>query len=414
MNPNDVLPILRPVEVIPLGEDENESFLLRDPQRLADHMITISRPVLFCLQYFDGETQAATLAELWRQISEGHELPMDQLEQVIAELDRVYLLDNPNSQAREAAVRAEFQALAVRPHRFGDAVEEVAAVLNRGYEAAGLPVPAAIANEGDDLAGLVAPHIDYLRGSAAWGKAYALAKRRFAGDVVVVLGTNHQSHGHPLALTRKHYDTPFGEVRTAIDLVDELAAALPFDAFADEFCHRDEHSIELAAVALKHAFGDRCPAIVPVICGSLDGFVQQKLHPANVEFVSAFHQALRRIIDREGKRVLVLTSVDFAHIGPQFGAAEPIEDAVLETSLARDRRLLELIGEGRAEELFNAIIAEENERNVCGVAPLYHALQCLPEVEGREPSLHCWKAEDGSGAVSFAVLGLMRKEATPR
>jgi AmmeMemoRadiSam system protein B len=406
---SDVLPALRPIEVVPVRDGENETYLLRDAQQLSDRAVTVTRPVLFVLQYLDGQTQVATLQELWREAADGEELPLDALAQIVAELDDLYLLANDRSRARQEELRQAFLALPVRPHRFGEAGPQIAEMLAASYEAAGLPPPAAIANEADDLALLVAPHIDYARGGSTWAQAYALAKRRFAGDVAIVLGVQHQMHSQAAALTRKNYDTPFGEAPTDRALVDEIAAALPFDAFADEVTHRDEHSIELAAVALKHAFGDRCPAIVPVLCGSIEDFLRVGAPPTSDPNLAALQSALRRIVERLGRRALVVASVDFAHIGPQFGAPMPVTAPDLDDCLAQDRRLLELIGEGDAEGFFRFLAREGNARNVCGAAALYHALSIVTADGAVEPFLHHWLAEEGVGAVTFAAGGLLRR-----
>ncbi len=409
MNPADILPPLRRFEVIPINSDGQEAFLLRDPQNFAESVITVSRPVLFCLQYFDGKTQAATLAELWKEATNGHEFPYEQLDNIIVEMDRVYLLANDRAAAREGELRQEFAMLVTRPDRFGDAGADILAALARSYQSAGLPAAPQIANESNDLALLIAPHIDYARGGAAWAQAYAAARRGFAGDTVVILGVNHQLHEHPLTLTRKSFATPLGEVRTDSALVGELAAALPFDAFADEFCHRDEHSVELAAIALQHAFGDRCPAIVPILCGSVEDFVQAGLFPRAADQIVAFHEALSAMLARLGDRALVIASVDFSHIGPQFGDETPIDEDAFAASLAADGKLMEVIGRGDAQEFFRAIVNDKNARHLCGVAPLYHALTCVRAGEPLPAVSHGWRAADGAGAVTFAVGGLRRK-----
>jgi MEMO1 family protein len=404
MKDSDLLPKLRHIEVVPLDQDGQETFLLRDPQQLSEQALTVSHPVLFCLQFFDGATQLATLAAMWEKATEGAPLPIEQVEMIVAELDRCFLLENEAMAERLNEVVAEFAALPLRPTRFADG-----AALDACYREAMLPAPKFIPAETNDLAVLVAPHIDFVRGGAAWAEAYALAKRRFSGDVVVILGVNHQPHGTPVALTRKTFQTPFGDVETAVELVDEISAALPFDAFADEFSHRDEHSIELAAIALKHAYGDACPKIVPILCGSLEEFIGRQIPPTEAQVIVAVHEALRAMIERLGDRVLMLASVDLAHIGPQFGAPMPIVDEEMEQSLSRDRHLLEEVVKGNAAGFFGMLTAEGNARNVCGAAPIYHALTTVPVgASAAEASLHFWRADDDTGAVSFAAVGLLR------
>jgi len=408
MKPQDTLPLLRPIEVIPQGEGEEQIFILRDPQQLSDQCLTVSKPVLFCLQYFDGQTQYATLDEAWHSATNGQHLEVEQLQQVIDELDCVFLLFNDRSRERGEDLRRDFLAASARPHRFGAVADEVKRALDDCYLRAELPLPKNIAFDSDKLALLIAPHIDYYRGAAAWAQAYQEVKRFFSGEVAVVLGTNHQYHEELICLTKKSYDTPFGEVQTDAALVEELAQALPFDAFHDELNHRDEHSIELAVTALKHLMGDSCPRVVPVLCGNLEDFIHSETDPRTNLNVRAFHEALQRITTREGKRLLVIASVDFAHLGPQFGDEQEVTDEQLSACLEQDRQMMQDIVDGQAEIFFKRLVDERNRRHVCGAAPIYHALSCTKTDRILRTSLHYWKGEDGFAAVTFGAMSLAR------
>lgn len=409
LRPNDCLPALRNIEIIPAGEDSKDMFLLRDPERLSERSITVTSAVLFCLQYFDGQTQVATMQELWRRASGGQELPLEQLSLVLTEMDEAYLFRNERSQQRKAEVVEEFRALPVRPQCYPVEANDLQRLLDENYLQAELPLPVAAEKGKKKLAMLMAPHIDFYRGNTAWALAYGLAKKEFSGDLVLILGTNHQYHDQPAALTAKDYQTPFGTVETAGGIINELAAELPFDPFADEFGHRNEHSIELAATALKHAYGDACPRILPVLCGSLDEWLVTGSDPTQDEGVCALQAALRNLVERQAERLLIVASVDLAHIGPMFGDAQAVDDQMMESCLEKDRQLLGAVAEGDQEAFLRLVIAERNARHICGVAPLYYALSCGDYDDTASPSLHLWRAEDGSGAVTFAVAGLRRK-----
>lgn len=408
MNPNDILPALRYIEVVPVQTEAGPQFLLRDPKQLAEQMLTVSQAILFCLQAFDGQTQAETLQTMWRQASQGQELPLDHLEQLIEQMDDLYLLVNDRAIERLNELRQEFAAMAVRPMRLAMPVDELGQVLDACYTQAELALPPDIATDDNRLGVLIAPHIDYLRGGPTYGLAYAQAKRHFSGEVILVLGTNHQEHQSALALTKKNYLTPWGEVATDVELVERLAAKVDFDAFADEFCQRDEHSIEQAAYALKHAFGDACPAIVPVLCGSFEEFLQQGLDPRQDETLVSVRSALTELVAEAGERMTIVASVDLAHIGPQFGDDAPVDQETLDACLAGDRRVLELVVGGDTDGFLAQVLAERNARHICGVAPIYYALAAQKTGAATETSLNYWRADDESGAVTFAAAALLR------
>src|SRR6185436_17588451 len=90
---------------------------------------------------------------------------------------------------------------------------------------------------------------------------------------VVVYGTGHALMGESVALTRKHFETPFGTIPCDTAFVDALAAKLGEAAWRGELAHRDEHSIEFQALYLKRRFWDRPLTIVPILCSGYHAFV---------------------------------------------------------------------------------------------------------------------------------------------
>ena len=113
------------------------------------------------------------------------------------------------------------------------------------------------------------PHIDFQRGGLIYAQAYhALAKRK-KPDTVLIFGVAHQGAEVPFITTRKHFETPFGVLETDQELVDQIWAATDWDPRANEFVHRNEHSIEFQAVMLARLWG--CDLkIVPILCGPLE------------------------------------------------------------------------------------------------------------------------------------------------
>ena len=126
-----------------------------------------------------------------------------------------------------------------------------------------------------------------------------------------------------MCIRDRPYATPYGVLPTDAALIDRLAAALgPEAAYAEELNHRQEHSVELSAVWLHHVFHTAgvapCP-MVPILVGSFHHFVTSGSHPAQEERFNRFLDTLRR--ETAGRRVLVVGSVDLAHVGPAFGDA---------------------------------------------------------------------------------------------
>jgi len=203
---------------------------------------------------------------------------------------------------------------------------------------------------------------------------------------------------------RKDFETPRGTVRCDAALLDALAAEYGGDLYAEQRVHRGEHSVEFQALWLAHLWPDDPPALVPLLVGSFGDLAADGRSPASDPEIEDFIGALRRVIARDGRRVVVVASVDLAHLGPLYDQPEGL-DAEGEARMEReDRALLAHAEAGDAEAWFEAAGAGGNPRNVCGLAPVYVTLRLG---EGPGTLLHYGQGrihpESGS-VVSFAAL----------
>ena len=281
-------PELRPVEVIPFREGGRELVCLRDPSGLAPDPVVVDAETFFIISMFDGrhtvlDMQEATIRRF------GSLLFSDRIRDIIRELDDHRLLLTPEFIIFREALIEEFAASAVREARgagtsYSDDPTELAHML--GAILKGVPAVNVTQRPGR-LSGLIAPHIDYARGGVAYAHAYREVEPLDAPQLVLLLGTSHAPTENRFVLTRKRFATPFGQATTDVEFVEALAAKLPFDAFADEFVHRNEHSIELEVIWLKYLL--RQPdalRIVPVLCGSFEGLLRAGRSPGDDELLS--------------------------------------------------------------------------------------------------------------------------------
>src|SRR5262249_25024295 len=173
------------------------------------------------------------------------------LRQFVAQLDRFLLLESEHFEEVLGKVRAEYHALEFRqaahaglsypavPETLGKELDRHFGKAARLREEAGQPAPAAEAVP----RALVAPHIDLRRGGATIARAYEEIGEKAKGGVrFVIIGTGHHLVEAYYALTRKHFETPFGPARCDLAFVDALAAKLGDKAYEHELAHRDEHS----------------------------------------------------------------------------------------------------------------------------------------------------------------------------
>lgn len=400
-------PRVRPLDLQPVTHQGQRMWLLRDPLELSTRQLILPPILAHMLRYCDGQHTAGQIRQLL-SADAGFDVPPDVIDNALSELDTDFLLVNGRS---DAVRQAHLNAYRAQPHR-------PPALAGRSY-----PADAAMLSHmldqyavGDDgrkedgsiVRGIVSPHIDYQRG----GPVYARTWRRAAeavleADLVIILGTDHNGSPGSITLTRQAYATPFGVLPADLDVVDALAAAIGEEAaYAEELHHRAEHSVELSAVWLHDVFRRAgqppCP-MVPVLVGSFHHFLGNGLHPARDLRLGAFVDALQTV--GEGRRVVVVGSVDLAHVGPAFGDGYVMDADHRAALRVEDEALMTAIGRGDAAGFYDRIAAVGDRHRICGFAPLYLMLRTLGPTTGRQVGYqHCPADEPDTSLVSICGM----------
>jgi MEMO1 family protein len=410
-------PRLRPLEAFPIDENGQKFLALRDPSGLSEHVARLPPLAVAILQLCDGET---TRDEICAEFTRRYKAPLgrDQLDKLLKQLDDAMLLDSESFRQHSARVFGEFASAATRPAAMAgksypaeaDALREL---LDSFYDppngpgrpgAPSRPLPRAI----------VAPHIDFQRGRAAYAWAYKpLAEAETLPELVVIFGTDHNGIEQPFTLTRKHYQTPFGQMTTDVALVDALTDAVKArdgekaaaELYYDEHHHRGEHSLEFQMVWLRHVWGARADAVkvLPILCGSLQPLIDANRPPAEELRVANFLAALGRVV--EGRRVLWIAGADLAHVGPRFGDQDALDAGDRGSLERRDRATLDAAARGDAAGWFAELAREKDRRRVCGLPPIYAMLETARPGAGELLAYaQCPADEKGGSLVSIASL----------
>jgi hypothetical protein len=399
-------PALRALESIVVPDRRvGKVVVLRDTHGITDQSAVIPLPLLPVIARFTG---AKTCAQIAREASRelGEAVPVEVVTRLADELDKGLFLEGPTFEAARERVEDAFARADVREASHaggayhGDA-SKLRAYLDDACLAKGKP------NGHARVVGLVAPHIDPWRGAECYGHAYTTLRDGLPEDVdtFLLLGTSHALMRRPFALCRKAFDTPLGRVEADLDGIDALASAATFDAYADQFNHKREHSLEFQAVFLKHLLGDRPFKIIPVLAGMGD-HQARRTDPAGDTSTNAFLEAMRDLVATRAGRLVVVAGADLAHVGPRFGDKEPY-DAPKRADLDRtDRASLDLAVAGEAREFWSHVASDLDTRRVCGLGPIYSLLRALPS--GAKGSVVHYEQtiddEDGS-IVSHAAVG---------
>lgn len=388
MGEEKLYPRMRSVDIFPAEVSGQKVICLRDPLNLSGKILFIPYPAFFILSLLDGRHSVVDVqTEFMRRF--GELLYREKIEQLIAQLDEHFLLDSERFREAERKMIDSFKNSPVRPMTLaGESYEGDGQKLKdtiRSYftdpEGPGLP---GARNDSGNLAGAIAPHIDYQRGGPCYAWAHRAILESTSPDLFIILGTAHSPLKQPFALTRKHFQTPWGQVETDQAFLSELEGGCPGDFYEDEFTHKTEHSIELQLIFLRALRDGRDPfQIVPILCGSFHQAILNDSSPMELAGVGPFIQSLKTALSRTKKRVCVLASADLAHVGLRFGDPDPPNRFTLQNLAEEDRRMLEYAERNDAEGFFGVLSREKDCRRICGLVPIYVLLRLLEGAKGR-------------------------------
>ncbi len=370
-------PRLRPVEAYPVEVEGERKVLLRDPAGYTEATAVVPVPVFFLLTMCDGAHTPEQMSGEFAQRFDA-DLPPQRVRDILQQIDQAFLFESERFRTRQRTLHDEFRIMTSRPpaHAGGayavdakDLKRQLDGYWDRQGGPGGPPAPGTATRP---LRAVIAPHVDFHRGGHVYAWAYREVGSAAPADLYVIFGTGHQIMQNRFALTTKDYETPLGPARTDAEMVRKLAARCRRqDVFLDEYNHRNEHSIEFQAVALKFVLGDRPFRILPILVGSFHDLVLEGTEPIDSPDVKEFVGELANLLGAERGRVCLVGGVDFAHVGKKFGDEEGIEPGFLAGVERDDRAMLEPIVAGDPAGLYESIRKDHDRRRICGFPPMY-------------------------------------------
>jgi AmmeMemoRadiSam system protein B len=215
----------------------------------------------------------------------------------------------------------------------------------------------------------------------------------------------------PFVLTRKHFETPWGEVETDQDFLTDFEKECPLNFYEDEFVHKTEHSIELQLVFLQALRPKEKPfRIVPILCGSFHEAIARDLSPLDLPGVREFLQAIRKVKAGSSREICVLSSADLAHVGIRFGDPEPPNPMTLQILAAEDRIMLEAVCKLDGEGFFEFLRREKDRRKICGSSAIYALMHLIETREGELLKYDQSVEPNSQAVVTFASMAFYGAE----
>ena len=409
-------PRLRLLEMVPVHDGDKDYLVVSDPLGVLPAPVALRLEALELMQVLDGSVSLQELSALVARESKDIRAGRF-VRDFVGQLDRLLLLESPRFEKALAELRAAYHPLEVRQAALEGVSypadrEQAEKFLGEHFEQAmtqppmGVPETPGTAAPSRPLRALLVPHLDPRRAGAAIARGYLEMERHLettkAPLRVVVFGVGHSLFGELFALTRKHFETPFGHLRCDTAFVDALASRLGESAYRGELAHRDEHSIEFQALYLRHRFRDRAMTLVPILCSGFHALLEQEQAPASHPELARLIEAVRETEREQGGDTLYVAGVDFSHVGVRFGDPAP-DDRTRREIEEKDRAAIEAAQRGDAEGWHQAIASHRDSTRICGWGATYFMLRCAEPGPGR--LLHYEQSAEPNGSfVSIATM----------
>lgn len=406
----DAFPKLRDdIDAAPASRDGEVFYIIYDRAGIAPARLILSPLALLVASRLDGQTSILDIADRLSGEAGGEPLGCHEVEKIVSALGEALFLDDAAFHDYRSQADRDFRAVASRPassagSAYPDDPERLASELGRMMAEA--PPPEEQPGRGGLYpAGVVAPHIDFMRGAHGYGQVYGCLREKRPPGTVIVIGTAHLPIAEPFALCDKDFCTPLGDVPADREVADRIRRELePYcDIDRDVLSHRGEHSVELQAVWLRYLYGDRV-RIVPLLANSLGEFIEGGRDPAearNVPAMRAMASCLAELVEEGG--IMLMASADLAHVGPRFGDQRELNSQFLAEVETADR---DYLAEASSDPVagLRSLAAHGDRYHVCGSAPIFLVGLALEGRSGRLLGYHQALTPEMRQAVTYASM----------
>lgn len=358
--------------------DNKDILIINCPMGISPEPLILIGAVAPIIGAMDGSNSISDILDKFSPYGITKEL----VEELVGLLSKGLFLSGPEYFVAEKKTREDFALSTVRQ----------AALAGRGYASSREVLLSEIREYLDakvrkqdlnpsKLKCLIAPHIDYHRGSKCYGETFThLSGAKH--DLYVLIGTSHQYSKHMFHLSAKDFENPISPLRCKREFINSLAKSYGVErSFADEFLHRKEHSLELQLPFLS--FLNPEAQIAPILVGGFHHLLKTDRAPTDHEPYESFAQALADEIKKEvtiGTNVCFIAGVDMAHVGKHFGDDSALSAKFMEQVEERDRIYLKCIEERNKMALWNHIAEDGDARKICGWPTLYLVLDVMDRV----------------------------------
>jgi MEMO1 family protein len=389
-------PKIRYIEAHPFKQDGEELILLKDAEGITENSLVVSKDLVFFLSLMDGTRSLRDIQAEYMRAS-GELIYIEQIKQLVEYMDKNLLLFSEHFKRHLAGLKEAYENDPIRkPYLAGKSYQanrmELLVFLDEMFRTAGNKTPKG------RITGMLAPHIDYERGTEVYRDTYGSLKGQ-GKSLLIILGTSHYPTEKIWSISSKNFSTPLDIIPNSEEFCSLVKQNNVLKGYIDEWPHRNEHSIELQLPLIQFMIQDNFE-IFPILTGSLHEYIKGDKNIDTDQELNDIIYNFKSVLAQYGKPYIIISGADLAHIGAQFGDKYDLDTLTLGQSRVKDEELLKCIGNVNADSFFKTIQSEGDRRRICGLTPIYFQLKLLEGSTGEIVSYKQWT--DGQSSVSFA------------
>jgi AmmeMemoRadiSam system protein B len=398
-------PLLRrDIQLISTVLEERQVILFMDPLRLVQNSFAVDISLLPLLKALNGQNDLRDIQMRMMRQHGGRLVSLSEVQTFIEQLDSIFLLDSDLFHEKVESVYGEFSRLENRPpSHAGSAYEDDPVKLSRFIDTIEQTLPR---DDSDythqHITGAVAPHIDIMVGGTTYIDLYRHVKGK-KYKLVIILGIDHQWNDGLYSVSEKNFITPFGTIKTDRDFISQLKKRVPQGTLSsNDFGHRIEHSIEFQTIFL-HYYLEEPFSIVPILCGGIHEFIYQGNNIFSDERFTGMTDVLSELLQMGGNDALIVSGVDFSHIGFKFGHQMTAE-SLLSQARSFDRTIISHLLQGQPDKIFESAVETRDRFNVCGLPSIMTFSRLLQGSTGKLLAHETYDEPATQSAVTYASM----------
>ena len=180
-----VYPKLRYIEAHPYEHEGKNMMLLRDAEGIIESSLLVPKEALYIISLMDGTRSSRDIQADYMRTS-GTLVYIEQIEQLIEVMDKNLFLANDNFNNHHVQLRTAYENNPVRnPCLAGKSYPDNRMELLMSLDEI-LKIKAGTTTE-DTIAGILAPHIDYMRGAEVYSKTYNYLRQLKETDKTLIV-----------------------------------------------------------------------------------------------------------------------------------------------------------------------------------------------------------------------------------